>query len=125
MRVYFMDGGAQILTAVTGLTDETFADGLRLARCAAAAVYADDACRTLLQSLPTESVWGIPAQSGWGSQYLGRGRRQSYRVAAIWSRACISCMSSVPEQQTVRLIMIFSCFTGRNRYSDVYRKKTA
>ncbi len=39
LRMYFFDGGMSLLTAVTDLTEDTLADGLRLADCVATSVY--------------------------------------------------------------------------------------
>ena len=39
LKIYFMDGGVEIFTAITNLTQDTMDDGVRLADCIAAAIY--------------------------------------------------------------------------------------
>lgn len=58
LRICFFDGGVSLLTAVTDLTEDTLADGLRLADCVATAVYYGMGGETvrLEDCTPTETV---------------------------------------------------------------------
>lgn len=58
LRICFFDEGVSLLTAVTDLTEDTLADGLRLADCVATAVYYGMGGKTvrLEDCAPTETV---------------------------------------------------------------------
>lgn len=58
LQICFIDGGAEIFTAVTSLTQDTLADGVKLADCIAAAIYYGVDCDVpdLTEATPSEPV---------------------------------------------------------------------
>lgn len=58
LEICFIHGGAEILTAVTNLTQDTLNDGVKLADCIAAAIYYSVDCEVpdLTQAIPSEPV---------------------------------------------------------------------
>lgn len=121
-HIYYMDGGVEILAAVTNLTEEQLPDGLRLADCISAATYyaVSDNVPSLASAAPSEPVEA-------GDSYAERLRiddpaaQQSDGEGAISVKRCR--LEPQPEGDAPKQYLIYELRTRRfdgTTYYDIF-----